>query len=336
MSATIRDLSSKSGLPISVVSKVLNRHPDIDEEVRRRVLDAADEIGYFPAAIARKEKGKRSYSIGAILDDKQDYLLHNYFSVVLNGFKREAERHGYEITLINRRVNDRQQTYMEHFVHRNLDGACMMCVYFYDDELLELVRSGVPVVAIDHYYNGKDCVLSDNSSGMQEIVKYALSMGHTKIAFIHGTPSAVTDERVAAFREIMGAHGIQVPEAYLVPSSYHSTRHQFDAMRKLLALAERPSCVLTTDDYSALGAMDAIGQAGLKIPEDISLVGYDGISMIQKLRPRLTTYMQNAERIGQRAAERLIGRIENPDAPVEPPDVVTGVLIKGETVRRMG
>jgi len=161
-------------------------------------------------------------------------------------------------------------------------------------------------------------------------------MGHRRIAHIYGMPASVTDARLAAYYEVMHENGLVLPEGYVTQSEYHSTRYAFEATQRLLALDPRPTCILMTDDYSALGGMEAIAQAGLRIPEDISIVGYDGSFMLQKLRPRLTTLRQDAQVIGTRAAARLIQRIENPSALAGYPDIVPGVLVEGETVGRVG
>lgn len=336
MAATIRDVSRRCGLSVSAVSKALNNYPDVSEETRRRVIKAAQEIGYFPNALARGLKTNRTYNIGVILDDEmRDSLLHNYFIVILNGFKREAELQGYDITLVNHNIGGQNLSYLDHCRYRNVDGVCLMCVNFYNLEVTELVKSGIPLVTIDHLFSTHDCVLSDNKAGMREIAQYVIRMGHSRVAFIHGTNSSVTDARLAAFYEVLHENGINPPPGYVVPSHYHSTRYAYEAVSRLLKHPIRPTCILMTDDYSALGGIEAIQQAGLRIPDDISVAGYDGISLIQKIRPRLTTVKQDGEEIGKRAAKRLIARIQNPSAPVGGPDIVTGTLLKGETVRQI-
>ncbi len=337
MSVTIRELSKRCGLSVSAVSKALNNYPDVSAATRERVLKAAQELGYYPNALARGLKTNRTYNLGVVLDDEMhDSLMHTFFIVILNGFRREAERRGYDITLINRNIGGQTLTYLNHCRYRNVDGICLMCVVdFYNPEIVELAQSDLPLVTIDHQYPGHDSVFSDNRAGMRELLGHVLGRGHRRVAFIHGTPASVTDVRLNAFREVMEERGIALPEGYVMASHYHSTRYAHEAVEKLLALPERPTCILMTDDYSALGGIAALSEHGLRIPEDISIAGYDGNAMIQKIRPNLTTYQQNGEEIGRRAAQRLIARIEQPDAPLEEPDVVPGVLLTGETVIRL-
>ncbi|MEA5016865.1 MAG: LacI family DNA-binding transcriptional regulator [Candidatus Limiplasma sp.] len=337
MSVTIRDVSKICGLSVSAVSKALNHYPDVSEETRQRVQRVAQEIGYRPNALARALKTNRTYNLGVILDDEMhDNLLHTYFITILNGFKQEAERQGYDITLINHNIGGRKLSYLDHCRSRNVDGVCLLCVDFYNLEIQQLAQSDMKLVTIDHLFSGKDCILSDNKAGMHDILSYVVEMGHRRIAFLHGTHSSVTDARLSAFYEFIHQHGLEIPPEYVVPSHYHSTGHAFEDTRKLLACRERPTCILMADDYCALGGMDAIQQAGLSIPEDISVAGYDGTALIQKIRPRLTTLRQDGQKVGRMAAVRLLDRIENPDAPAQRPCIVPGELLPGETVKRIG
>lgn len=330
---TIRDVSRRCGLSVSAVSKALNGYPDVSEETRARVIQAAQEMGYRPNALARGLKTRRTYNLGVILEyETHDSLLHYYFITILNGFRRAAGLLGYDITLINHNLGTEPMSFLDHCHHRNVDGICLMCFEFYAPEIAELAHSELPLVSIDHPFDGHECVISDNQAGMRALLRHVIGMGHTRIAFLHGTPSSVTDARLLAFNEVIHEHGITLPEGYVVPSHYHSTRHGREGTARLLALPQRPTCILMTDDYSALGGMEAIAQAGLRVPEDIAIVGYDGISLIQKIHPRLTTLRQDGEEIGRRAALRLIARIDDPHGPAQPPDVVAGGLIEGETV----
>ncbi len=336
MAVTIRDLSKKCGISVSAVSKALNGYPDVSEETRERVLKAAAEIGYRPNALARALKTNKTYNLGVILvDELHNSLLHTFFGVLLGGFRREAESRGYDITLINHNIGNREESYLNHCRYRNVDGICLMCVEFQMMEIQELVSSEIPSVAIDHFFSNKDCVLSDNREGVRALMDYVYSMGHRDIAFMYGTPSNVTDARLSAYYEKMREFKLPVNPEHVVQSHYHSTSHAQQDVQALLNTTPRPTCILMTDDYSALGGITAINQAGLRIPEDISVVGYDGTSLIQKIHPRLTTYRQDGDEIGRQAAIRLINRIENPDAPILPPAVVEGRMLIGETVKNL-
>ncbi len=333
MAATIKELSQYCGLSISTVSKALNGYADISEKTRAAVLRAAEEIGYHPSAIARALKTNRTYNIGVLfVDENESGLTHHYFSAVLDSFKREAERRGYDITFINHNIGRTQMTYLEHSRYRNVDGLCLACVDFYSPEVVELSRSDLPLVTIDHPFMGHTCVQSQNEAGMRELVRYVYGKGHRRIAFVHGGRSTVTDLRISGFYTSMGELGLEVFAPYIAGCSYCNPSSAYVEVKRLLRLSTPPTCILMSDDYAALGALQAAEETGLRVPEDLSVAGYDGIQLTQLLRPRLTTLRQDTERIGCEAAARLVDRIEQPEAFCPPFVFVPGELIEGQTV----
>ncbi|NCB06198.1 MAG: LacI family transcriptional regulator, partial [Clostridia bacterium] len=293
MAVTIRDLSKKCGLSVSAVSKALNGYPDISEASRELVLRAAKEEGYFPNSHARALKTKRTYNLGVLFaDDNESGLTHSYFSWVLEALKREAEHNGYDITFISHNIGSTRMTYLEHCQYREVDGVCVACVDFTDPQVVDLVNSTLPVVTIDHLFNNRICIQSDNRNGIRMLVEHVASLGHRQVAYIHGRKSAVTDVRVGSFYRTMQEQGLPVPDDYVSECDYSNPASAYQATKRLLALEERPSCILVSDDYAALGALEAASSAGLSVPRDLSLAGYDGIALMQMVRPRLTTIKQ--------------------------------------------
>lgn len=338
MAVTIKDLAVRCGLSVSAISKALNNYPDISEETRAYVCKVAGEMGYFPNAQARALKTNRSYNIGVVYEiGSRDALQHSVFSSILDGFKSEVEANGYDITFINRNIGAGRLTLLNHCRYRSMDGALIACVDFYNPEVVELSQSEVPCVTIDHLFaNSCACAMSDNRSGVRDLVRYVVDCGHRKIGFVHGEYTAVTDSRMASFYEAMNALGVPVVSEYLAQGLYHNPASNREALKRLMALPEPPTCILLTDDFAALGAMDVLREMGLQIGKDISVAGYDGIAMGQMIHPRLTTYRQDTERVGHEAARLLIRRIDRPNDPIPNPAVVEGTLIEGETVARIG
>lgn len=335
----IKDIAIKCGLSVSTVSKALNSYSDVSDSTRQRVLDVAKEFGYFPNSLARALKTNRTYNLGVLFaDESNSGLKQDYFAAVLNGFKEEAESRSYDITFINHNMDvggGHPMTYLEHCKYRNVDGICIACVDFFQPEVLELISGSLPVVTIDHIFNNRTSINSNNVIGMRELVSYIYQMGHRKIAYVHGKKSAVTEQRVTSFCRTLMEHGVEVPPEYLVLSAYHDTQTTKDCVRKLLELPNRPTCIILPDDYAALGGIEAIEAAGLKIPKDISIAGYDGIALSQVIRPRLTTLQQDTDHMGREAARRLIELIENPLTTIVESVTVNGRLIEGESVARL-
>jgi LacI family transcriptional regulator, galactose operon repressor len=334
---SMKDISLKCGVSVATVSKALNDHSDIGESTKEFIRKTAKEMGYFPNSSARALKTNRTYNIGVLfVDEAQSGLTHEYFSHVLDSFKVTAEQNGYDITFINRNKVHSSMSYLEHSKYRGVDGVVIACVDFHDPEVLELVRSDLPVVTIDYTFNNRIAVISDNIKGIKDLLTYIYEMGHRKIAYIHGADSAVTQNRVGSFYKTLDSLGIMVPDEYVKEGIYHDTESSAILTRELLNLKDRPTCIIYPDDFSGIGGINVIKERGLKIPEDISVAGYDGLRLSQVLDPKLTTLKQDTKSLGRLAAEKLIHLIEKPKAAVIERVVVRGEVIKGESVKQIG
>ena len=200
----------------------------------------------------------------------------------------------------------------------------------------EVAATGIPTVCIDFGVEGCGCVGSDNIRGMLDLANYVIGMGHRRIAYVYGDDSYVTRTRVHSFVDACRENGITVPPEYLISCRYHDTVGAQEATRKLLSLSEPPTCIIYQDDYSCVGGYNELRRLGRRVPEDISMAGYDGISVCQAFSPRLTTLRQNAEAMGTTAAEELSRMISAADRRTARRILVPGELIEGETVRRLG
>ena len=333
MAVTIKDVAAKCGLSISTVSKAFNNYADISAETREIVQRAAKEIGYYPNAIARTLKTNRSFNLGVLFQEEQGTgLTHSFFASVLQAFKFEAEKRGYDITFINHNIGWNGMTYLEHCRYRNVDGVCVVCASFYAPEVIALVDSDIPVVTIDHAFANRSCVLSENMEGMKSLVEYAASLGHKRIAYVHGQKASVTENRITGYYRALAESGLEVHPEYLVQSVYDNPEAAAQAFKRLMALPMPPTCIIMPDDHAALGALDAAAEMGLRVPEDISIAGYDESRIAALTRPRLTTVAQDTERMGRQAAKYLIDRIENPRTAVSETGMIPARLIKGESI----
>lgn len=333
MAITIKELSAACGLSISTVSKALNDYPDVSAETRELVRATAAKLGYRPSAIARGLKIGRTFNLGVLYsDDSESGFTHNYFAPILESFKNEAERRGYDITFITHRTDHNHMTYLQHCLYRNVDGVCIVNCHFDDPEVIELVNGPLPVVTVDHMFHNRSCVESENRQGMTQLTRHILSKGHTRIAYICGEENAVTNIRRTSFLRVMQEAGLPVPPEHLIHNRYHHPAAAREATQQMLALENRPTCIIMADDYSALGGLEAIRDAGLRVPQDISVAGYDGVGILQMCRPQLTTVHQDTLRIGQAAARKLVHLIEQPHTTFQEIISIPSHLIPGETV----
>jgi len=160
-------------------------------------------------------------------------------------------------------------------------------------------------------------------------------MGHRRIAYIQGNKSAVADRRLAGFCKACMNKGIEVDPALLLAGDYHNPEKTYEMTKELIAMSDRPTCIFMPDDYSSMGGFNAIKDSGLSVPEDISVVGYDGIAYSQLLTPKLTTYLQDTASIGSEAAKQLISLIENPQTTFTEVITIDGHLIEGSSVKKL-
>ncbi len=335
---SLKDIAKACGVSVATVSKAINDHSDISRETKERIRETANQMGYRPNAAAQALKTNRSNNIGVLfVDAANSGLTHDYFNHVLDSFKRTAEDNGFDITFINGAKNSmNNMSYLSHAIYRGFDGVVIACVDFSDPQVDELIKSNIPVVTIDHLFNNRIAVVSDNIRGMKDIVDYVYEMGHRKIAYVHGDESSVTQSRLSSFYKTLEEHGIEVNDDYVVSAPYRNTEASFKATEKLLDLPEPPTCILYPDDFAAFGGMNAIRQRGLKIPEDVSVVGYDGIEIARRISPILTTLIQDTEKIGSIAANKLINLINNPKSTLIEQIIVDGTIEKGESVAKIG
>ena len=332
---SMKDISAACGVSVATVSKALNDHRDIGEKTKERIRQTAKEMGYFPNSAAQALKTNRTYNIGVLfVDEARSGLTHDYFSYVLDSFKRTAEEYGYDITFINCSKSDRNRmSYLEHAKHRGVDGVVVACIDFHDPEIMELVRSDIPVVTIDYIFNNRIAVVSDNVNGMNQLLTYVYDKGHRRIAYIHGADSAVTQSRLTSFYKTAKDLGLEIPEEYILEAAYRNTKETFKRTLELLDLPQPPTCILYPDDFASYGGMNAIQARGLRIPEDISVVGYDGIPAARHIEPKLTTLKQDTERIGSEAARTLISLIEEPKSTPIQVIMIGGRVLEGHSVK---
>lgn len=334
---TIRMIAEKCGCSPATVSKALNGAGDVSKETARRIRQVADEVGYLPNAAARAIRTSRFYCFGVLFRYNADVgLAHEFFSGLLNGFKRQAEELGYDIFFISDRLGGRAIGYAEHARYRNCDGILIANEIYGKPEVRELASCGIPAVTIDYTYDGCASVLSDNFRGMRDLVRYAYDMGHRRVAFIHGEDTPVTAVRVSSFRQSCLELGLHVPEDYVIEGFYCDPTSCEEATRRLLALETPPTCIIYPDDMAYIGGRNEIRRQGLRIPEDISAAGYDGINLSQMLVPRLTTVKQNPDLMGASAAQELVRAVEQGEGYVPRQIIVPGKVLPGETVGRIG
>jgi LacI family transcriptional regulator len=322
---SIREVAERSGVSVSTVSRVFNGYDDVSQATRDRVLASAKDLDYAPSAAARTLVTQRSQVVGVVLytGDEHPDIHHPFFQGVLVGLKRGIGALGYDLLLFATEQpgsgRGREHSYLRRARQHGVDGIVLMGVDRGDPEVERLVQSPIPVIGVDLDIAGSrsSYVTSDNVGGARLAVRHLHELGHTRIATIAGPqgtrPGA---DRLLGYRAEIRALGLEADPAYEFEGDFYSESGGA-GMRSLLELNERPTAVFVASDLMAVGAIRAAQGAGLRIPEDLAVVGFDDIQLAELVDPPLTTIRQDSVGIGVAAGRALVEQIENPD--VTPP-----------------
>ncbi len=333
--ATIYDIAKACGLSPATVSKALSNASDVSAATRERVRRTAQELDYVPNAGARALSQSRTWSIGVLCQDaSQMGLWHYFFAQVIESFKDYVEKHGYDIVFISNKVGNLGLSYLGHCRYRRVDGIFIVNTDHAQKDARELIESNLPKIAVDYEDEYIGCVMTDPSESMKTIFEHLYGLGHRDIVFMHGERGKfITEARISALEKAVADSKSDV-RLRLFPSRYYSIEGGYESMKQLLSATEndRPSAVIASDDYSAIGMMDAIRDAGLSVPKDISVVGFDGIEITQRTNLRLTTIRQDTKAIGEEAAKNLLAQISG-EKDIEKTLTITPHLILGDSCR---
>jgi len=341
----IRELARRSGVSTATVSRALNDRAEVSEETRARIRKLASELGYAPNEPARTLVRKRSDTIGLIWDSGQEARgLHNPFLLGLLSAVRtalsEADYHLMLLTTVGPQEPD--TAYVQAVRRHNLEGVIMLTTPPDDHCLRTLAASSVPCAGIDTSYTGPLTVRvsSDNAAGAEAAVRHLHDLGHRRIATVTGPlqlPPAA--ERLAGYRRACAALGLRVPGEYVVEGDFFLASGE-SAGRRLLALPEPPTAIFAAGDQMAIGAMHAAADAGLTVPADLAVVGFDDIDAASLVRPALSTVAQDQRALGEAAVAALRDMLDaGPSAAArsepEPPRIVpTRLLVRGSSGAR--
>ena len=323
---TINQVAQEAGVSVQTVSRVLNERPDVSPETRRKVQEIITRLGYQPSAIARGLASRRTRSLGLITADFSDY----FFTQVIAGAEQEARKHDYFLMLGSTERNPKDEPeYLRLLTQRHVEGILFARPSSEPDEkhLVKLLHTGTPVVSTAYYLEGEALTVVDvnNVEGGRQATSYLLELGHTCIAMIRGPSSwkSVID-RAQGYRLTLEAAGISLDPG-LVTEGDWSYRSGYLAMRELLgrgsivrkgALRDQHdpcTALFIQNDRMAIGAIRALHEDGLRIPEDISVVGYDDVPEAEFAEPPLTTVRQPMFEVGEIATRLLIQAVEHPD-----------------------
>jgi DNA-binding LacI/PurR family transcriptional regulator len=323
---TIHDVASRAGTSKSLVSLALSGSPKVSEKSRARIEQAAAELGYRPNAAARILSVRRSRTIGVLILD-----LHNpVFAEILDGVQTEVRQHGFSTMLVTGGENPMlEQAEIETLREFQVEGLILIS-HRLPTDVLRSIAADVPTVVVtrdDIVAPGMDTVSNDDVAGAQLAIDHLVGLGHARIVYLSGGDNPVSHLRATGYAAAMTAHGLTeliriVPGGLTDAIGYRAAE---------AALEFNPTALFVANDIAAFGAIAAIENANLRVPEDISVIGYDGIRIGGMRRVNLTTIAQPLAELGRRAAQHMLRRIGDRDSPAQHEHVSASLVIRGTT-----
>ncbi|MQL50442.1 ribose operon transcriptional repressor RbsR [Photorhabdus khanii] len=331
--ATMKDVARFAGVSTSTVSHVINNNRYVSDGVKKKVNDAIEQLNYAPSALARSLKIKQTKTIGMLVTTSNN----PFYAEIVRGVERSCYERGYSLILCNTEGDTKRMDYsMETLLQKRVDGVLIMCTENQHNSCDVLRRyPPLPMVMMDWSpFDIVSDVIQDNSLlGGEMATNYLISCGFKKIACIAGpqdkTPAS---HRLEGYKKAMADAGLVIPEGYEIYSDFEFAGG-FESMQKLLQHPELPEAVFAGNDAMAVGAYQALYRAGLSVPDDISIIGYDDIDLAPYMIPPLTTIHQPKDELGKLAVDTLLYRMDNPESDPKLL-VLTPTLIERNSVSR--
>ncbi|MCM2973195.1 LacI family DNA-binding transcriptional regulator [Larsenimonas suaedae] len=303
--SNIRKVAELAGVSVATVSRSLATPEMVSPKTRAKVLDAVERAGYRPNQMAVKFRSQRTHNLVVLVPT----IANTFYARVISGIQETARKAGYSVLLCNTQGQDEvERDYARLVSSRQADGIIQLRAFnpFSDDDPTP------PMVNACELLDNAPCptVGIDNRGATYELTRHLIELGHRRIAMIQGPgQSPLTRERNAGYQEALEAAGLEADPGLFLPGNF-TPRSGFEAARHLVDHANRPTAVVCESDEMAIGAVQCFKEAGLRVPGDISVAGFDDIEFASFIDPPLTTISQPAERFGQEAVARLIEVIE--------------------------
>lgn len=332
--STIKDVAALAGVSFTTVSHVLNDTRPVSADARRRVLAAVEEIGYLPSAVARSLRKSETKIVGVLVPNVQN----PFFAELVCGVEECCRLAGYSVFLCNS-DNDpkRQQQYMRTLLEKRVDGLLLSSAG--DDEALARIfkLASVPSVTVDRLVPGAraDRVSVHNQQGAYNAVKHLIDLGHQRIACISGPAEfEVARERIEGWRRALTERGLPADDGLVIESDFSSPGGH-EAVRRLLRAhgsgPQRVTGIFASNDMMAIGALRAAAELDFKVPQQLSVVGFDDIELSSYVFPALTTVGCSIKQLGHEAGKVLIDRIDNPGAQLKDVLLTPRLIVREST-----
>ncbi|SMO38821.1 LacI family DNA-binding transcriptional regulator [Fodinibius sediminis] len=312
---TAKDVAKMANVSTATVSRVFNRSPKVNEDTLKRVLKAAEELNYRPSRVAQRLRGKRKNSmiIGLIITDMEN----PFFSEIARGVEEIAYKNKNAVMVCNSNEDkEKEKFYLETVVDEQVSGVILVPTPYNFKLVKKIINNGCPVVFVDRKFSNNDIrvdsVTVNNKSGSFRAIERLIKLGHRRIAVIKGLKKlSTTEERFEGYKEALEAYGLPLEDELIFPSDSKEEGGR-QSTKELLSLKQRPTAIFSTNNLMTLGCLEELNSRGIKIPEDIALIGFDDMPWSTSLNPPLTAVRQPGYELGISAADLLLKRISNP------------------------
>jgi len=313
MKYTIKNVAKIANVSITTVSRVLNGEKGVSPKTRRRVLNVIEELGYSPSASARTLKTSLSKTIGIAVPD----TLGDFYGEVINGIESTATENGYNLIVsLNHHIIKEELAAVNFFKAKKVDGAILVTTLGDDDYVRFLIENGFDIVLLDRDPHGLkvDTVKTDNFHGGYMATEYLLNLGHSAILFIQGLSYLDSSrERFNGYKKALKDKGIKRDDTFVLDGDF-TTKSGYSAIKRYLKGHGLDfTAIFAANDQMAIGAIKALHDKGISVPEDVSVIGFDDSYMAPYVIPPLTTIKQRREEMGRVATELLLSRINSRD-----------------------
>jgi DNA-binding LacI/PurR family transcriptional regulator len=326
---TIKDVAKKACVSISTVSRVLNTPESVREDKRKRVLKAIEELNYVPNPIARALGSNKIGTVAVVVPN----IINNCAAEMVRGALEELEKHGFDLMLFTSNEDaTREKNYLQQLKNKMVDGAIFIAGCTQELEYKEL-SSIMPIALIDRYENTTyvDVFTVDEQLGMNRLIEHLTELGHKDIGLLTGdirTPAATS--RIKKFKQTLNFYGLRLNKEFLVSSQW-TMQGGYNAFMKLMTRKQTPTAVVASSDIVALGALSAAHEMKIRIPEDVSIVGFDNFPESRFSIPTLTTLKYPNYRLGQLAAKSILNRLNKSYSSGQRKILPLELLIRGST-----
>ncbi|AIQ13610.1 LacI family DNA-binding transcriptional regulator [Paenibacillus durus] len=326
MNITIRDVAMRANVSPATVSRVLNQSKPVSKAVREKVMRVVEELNFNPNSVARSLAMKESKLIGVVIPNIDSVFLSKFVNII----EEEFFKHNYTTLLCNtRRDDDVEKDYLRLLKDKYVDGVVLMTSHPKPHQIEFFEQEDIPVVFAGHTDTTEQfsSVNIDNYQAMYDAARYLLENGHRRIAFFGGPfiyRQAV--ERLSGYKQALADYGVKYEESLVFANDY-DIEHGFENGIQLFQRADRPTAVCCVSDMVAVGAIKAAEMSGLRVPEDISIMGFDDIRLAKAYRPGITTIRQPIHELSVQAAEMLLKQIKHKDEYIKETRILSHEII---------